>query len=124
MEPRVMQQQLLALADAMEAGAKKRPQVFNKMFGKTLFGKIGSCALGAAYEGAINIYGKYSCNVITELQDKFPVLHEKHYLWGYQRSFQTAIIDLNDDQRQTRESIAQWLRSCCPQHTSDTETVE
>jgi len=66
----------LELADAMAAGARQRPQAFGTYFSED----GGSCALGAAYEGA------------------------------YWLPLNAIILHLNDDHHWTREQIVEWLR--------------
>lgn len=97
------------LADAMERGARNRPQAFGSYF--TWDGK--SCALGAAFEG------------VHRLPDLVGSLHPNlERLWhcleyvvrrcpiGCRKRLPLAamIVHLNDDHQWSREAIADWLR--------------
>ena len=81
----------IRLAEAIERGAKLRPQ---SIFGP--FTNGFSCAMGAAYEamtGGTDIEGYTRFN------------------FGVSSSVVYSIICKNDYQRMTREEIAQWLRT-------------
>jgi hypothetical protein len=127
------------LADAIERGAVKRPQSFGSLFDTVVRDaarpdvRVGSCALGAAVEGAglvVILPGEWTIrraedgdaarttDLYIALRHRFPVLsarvnpcpvcHEDH---GYLKDL---IAHFNDDHRETRERIAARVREMTP----------
>jgi hypothetical protein len=98
------------LADAILAGAKRRPQAFGSYF--TWDG--ASCALGAAYEG-IHHLPKTIGPIHPRLERLFHCLEDiiRACPEGCKKKLPLAslIVHLNDDHQWTRERIAAWLKT-------------
>lgn len=98
----------IELAEAILAGAKRRPQCFGSYF--TFDGR--SCALGAAYEGVHHL-PKVVDSVTPRLERLFHCLEyvTRKCPLGCRKTLPLAsmIVHLNDDHLWSRESIAQWL---------------
>jgi len=92
----------LKLSEAIRIGAKMRPQGRLAMFSD---GK--SCAFGAAYEG---IGGNYreGMHLFETPSDFFGSVWRAGVDGKY---LADEILRRNDDRRETRESIADWLES-------------
>jgi hypothetical protein len=99
----------LELADAIAAGARCRPQAFGTYFSE----EGGSCALGAAYEGAYwlprdatsvrpRLYRLFDC--LENVRRRCPVGCRKRL------PLNAIILHLNDDHHWTREQIVEWLK--------------
>jgi hypothetical protein len=103
----------IELADAILAGAKRRPQAFGSYF--TWEG--GSCALGAAYEG-IHHLPEAMGPMSPRLERLFHCLEDilRACPEGCKKKLPLAsmIVHLNDDHLWTREQIAAWLRQADP----------
>jgi hypothetical protein len=99
----------LALADAIAAGARQRPQAFGAYFSED----GGSCALGAAYEGAYWLPHDAS-SVRPRLDRLFDCLENvrRRCPVGCKKRLplNAIILHLNDDHRWTREQIVEWLK--------------
>ena len=100
----------LELAEAIVAGAKRRP---SQAFGEYFDDHGGSCALGAAYEGAYSLPDDahairprldrlFDC--LENVRRRCPVGCNKRL------PLNAIILHLNDDHHWTREQIAAWLR--------------
>jgi hypothetical protein len=99
----------MKLSEAIREGAKLRPQAFGVYFDFAIndIAPCASCAMGAAYEAAT---GTICSDLrLDQLAQHFPELtiekvwgRSKGTLWGH-------ILDLNDNKRIKRESIADWL---------------
>lgn len=111
----------LNLSAAIRAGAALRPQATG-MFFQYNYGKLCSCALGAAYEA---VTGKQTMPDALKLgggsiylSQRFPLLNrtlvfgeqpEPVQKPGVSQTVSTVIIDLNDNHQWSREQIADWL---------------
>ena len=109
----VPRQDQIELADAIAAGAKRRP---TQAFGEYFSEKGGSCALGAAYEGAYALprdpeeahtirprMGRlFDC--LENVRRQCPVGCKKRL------PLNAIILHLNDDHHWTREQIVEWLK--------------
>ena len=100
----------LELAEAIAEGAKRRPE---QAFGEYFSDSGGSCALGAAYEGAYalphdahtirpRMERLFDC--LENVRRRCPVGCKKRL------PLNAIILHLNDDHHWTREQIAEWLR--------------
>jgi hypothetical protein len=100
----------IELADAIAEGARRRP---SQAFGEYFSNKGGSCALGAAYEGAYalprdaesirpRLDRLFDC--LENVRRKCPVGCNKRL------PLNAIILHLNDDHHWTREQIVEWLR--------------
>lgn len=100
------------LAAAMRRGAALRPQVF-KAFFLEVDGVIGSCALGAAFEGATGTVDRDISMWV--LHQAVPVFDDVHFFTcpacGRVNDMECLITHLNDTERWTREQIADFLES-------------
>lgn len=96
-----MSDKIKKLSDAIRLGATFRPQCFN-----VLFGRGGSCALGAAYEvlTGINEEKYYE-------QDKAPAAGPLIQRRFGVSDFIICCITSRNDSGETREQIADWLES-------------
>lgn len=103
----------IELADAIAAGVKRRPvQAFGEYFSDT----GGSCALGAAYEGAYALprdpheaHGIHPrldrlFDCLENVRRRCPVGCNKRL------PLNSIILHLNDDHHWTREKIVEWLK--------------
>jgi hypothetical protein len=99
----------LELAEAMAAGARRRPQAFGAYFSDD----GGSCALGAAYEGAYalprdvpslrpRMHRLFDC--LENVRRRCPEGCQKRL------PLNAIILHLNDDHHWSREQIVEWLR--------------
>ena len=108
--PRIDQ---IELANAIEEGARRRPtQAFGEYFSET----GGSCALGAAYEGAYalprdpheahsirpRLHRLFDC--LEQVRRRCPEGCNKRL------PLNAIILHLNDDHHWTREQIVEWLK--------------
>lgn len=117
----------LGLAAAMERGAKKRGQARGYLFEQIgLDGEKptlgGSCALGAAYEGAFGTppirfhrNGFYMVDggvskMHRALWKRFPALCRPVSGPYNERHLEGVVMSLNDDKGWSRAKIARWLR--------------
>lgn len=118
------------LAEAMLAGAKKRPQAVEVLFRRAdgldgnPNGEICSCALGAAWEGSHPDFDaetwhetrlKKPLNEVIGLEkvweyfDHFEQINVLDPMGTGGDSLDSIIVDLNDRHGWTREKIANWL---------------
>jgi hypothetical protein len=99
----------LELANAIAEGARLRKQAFGQYFSDD----GGSCALGAAYEGAYvlpedvhtirpRLDRLFDC--LENVRRRCPVGCNKRL------PLNAIILHLNDDHHWTREQIVEWLR--------------
>ena len=99
----------LELAEAIAAGAQRRPQAFGAYFSDD----GGSCALGAAYEGAYALPREVR-TVRPRLDRLFDCLENvrKKCPEGCNKrlALNAIILHLNDDHHWTREQIVDWLK--------------
>lgn len=102
----------MKLSDAILKGAQQRPQCFGNLFGTVAPNVLGSCVLGAAWEG---VYGAPPTNpddtlkCSEELFAAFPVLDRRLDSQFPDRTLANDLTLRNDRQGQTREVIAAWL---------------
>ena len=100
----------LELADAIAAGARRRPA---QAFGEYFDDHGGSCALGAAYEGAY-VLPEDAHQIRPRLDRIFDCLENvrRRCPVGCQKRLplNAIILHLNDDHHWTREQIAEWLK--------------
>jgi len=100
----------LELAAAIAEGVKRRPL---QAFGEYFDDHGGSCALGAAYEGAYvlpqdahtvhpRLHRIFDC--LENVRRRCPVGCHKRL------PLNAIILHLNDDHHWTREEIVEWLR--------------
>jgi hypothetical protein len=103
----------IELANAIEEGAKRRP---TQAFGEYFSEKGGSCALGAAYEGAYALP--------RDPHEAHSIRPRMHRLFDCLESVRrrcpegcnkrlplnAIILHLNDDHHWTREQIVAWLK--------------
>jgi hypothetical protein len=97
------------LAGFIRAGSERGPQCFGSYFDE----RGGSCALGAVYEGVYHLPRAHGKLIPDHLERLFRCLDEvtKRCPLGCGKRLPLAamIVHLNDDHRQTREQIAEWL---------------
>jgi hypothetical protein len=103
----------MKISEAIREGSKLRPMLIGSYFEFATLPNgeddaIGSCALGAAYEGATDeqSYG----DIAMDLRRHWPELF-KFGFCGAETTLAAAIIDMNDSGLCTREDIAAWLES-------------
>ena len=103
----------IELAEAIAEGAKRRPtQAFGEYFSET----GGSCALGAAYEGAYALpRDPREAHTIRPRMDRlFDCLENvrRRCPVGCNKRLplNSIILHLNDDHHWTREQIVEWLK--------------
>lgn len=100
------------LADAIRAGAKRRPE---QAFGDYFVGQRASCALGAAYEGIYRLPGDMAGRRPTKDLTWFFECLEGIVLRcpveGCQKSLllSAMLVHLNDQHAWSRERIATWI---------------
>lgn len=108
----------MKLSEAIREGAKKRPQTFDSFFSwdyDTDEGDrvcIGSCALGAAYEACVGSVSNYfpeqgvfdAISACVGIDLDQPIGPANMALWR-------EITGRNDEDRHTREEIADWLEA-------------
>ena len=85
----------MKLSEAIRAGAKLRPQAFSGFFKDG-----GSCAFGAAYEARTG-------RTLTPLPVDTDVLCVVPEILD--AALFSAITDMNDEKRMSREQIADWV---------------
>lgn len=93
-----MADKITKLSDAIRLGATFRPQCRGGFFQQGM-----SCALGAAYEA---VTGEYD----SELEHGVvaPLLRNR---FGVDYDMLCAVVHRNDDGKETREAIADWLEN-------------
>ena len=100
----------LELADAIAEGARRRP---HQAFGEYFSDQGGSCALGAAYEGAYSLPDDVHA-VRPRLDRLFDCLENVRRKCpsgcNKRLPLNSIILHLNDDHRWTREQIVEWLK--------------
>jgi hypothetical protein len=100
----------LELAEAIAAGARRRP---HQAFGEYFDDHGGSCALGAAYEGAYAL-PKDAHQIRPRLYRIFDCLENVRRACpeGCKKRLplNAIILHLNDDHHWTREQIVDWLK--------------
>jgi hypothetical protein len=106
----VLRADQIELADAIAEGARRRPV---QAFGEYFSGTGGSCALGAAYEGAYALPHEAGAirprldrlfDCLENVRRRCPVGCNKRL------PLNSIILHLNDDHHWTREQIVSWLR--------------
>ena len=101
----------LELADAIAAGAQRRPR---QAFGEYFSEEGGSCALGAAYEGAYALPRETDHTIRPRLHRIFDCLENvrRRCPVGCNKRLplNAIILHLNDDHHWTREQIVDWLK--------------
>lgn len=106
----VLRADQIELADAIAEGAKRRP---SQAFGEYFSDKGGSCALGAAYEGAYAL-PQEAGSIRPRLDRLFDCLENvrRRCPEGCNKRLplNAIILHLNDDHHWTREQIVSWLR--------------
>lgn len=112
-----MTQQITKLSEAIRIGAQKRPQCFDGVFRMDFqSNQYRSCALGAALE-AMFPSNNDQCVSKADMKDLREALHLseneviKDPFYGTEYDICLVIMSLNDDQRWSREKIADWLES-------------
>ena len=107
----VLRADQIELADAIAEGAKRRP---SQAFGEYFSAKGGSCALGAAYEGAYAL-PEDAHRVRPRLDRIFDCLENvrRQCPVGCKKRLplNAIILHLNDDHHWTREQIVEWLKA-------------
>src|ERR1051326_1684497 len=117
----------MKLSEAINAGAKIRPQSFGGLFGVRWFRKT-SCALGAAFEAAevgthkapndstAPFRGQRSESMTATVYETPPEWFDVFYhtvecpqFCGKSDAMYRMIPHVNDDHRWTREQIAEWV---------------
>src|SRR5207249_10366720 len=99
----------LELAEAIAAGARRRPQAFGTYFSDD----GGSCALGAAYEGASALPREMPTvrPRLDRLSDCLENARRRCPVGCNKRPpLNTTIPHLNDDHHWTPEAAVEWLR--------------
>ena len=100
----------IELADAIAEGARRRP---SQAFGEYFSNRGGSCALGAAYEGAYALPREAGAirprldrlfDCLENVRRRCPVGCNKRL------PLNAIILHLNDDHHWTREQIVEWLK--------------
>jgi hypothetical protein len=102
----------LELAAAIAAGAERRP---TQAFGEYYSEEGGSCALGAAYEGAYALPpDPHEAHIRPRLHRLFDCLENvrRRCPEGCKKRLplNAIILHLNDDHHWTREQIVDWLK--------------
>ncbi len=91
----------MKLSEAIRLGSTMRPQIFNATLRRE-----GACALGAA---ALAL----GCDEYTvgrfSFSGTFPILKQLTSFQLGKETMQVIIIKLNDNERWTREKIADWV---------------
>ena len=96
----------MKLSEAIRAGAALRPQAHGEYVINYWNGPSRTCAIGAAYEG---ITGKLPD---PDWADDLNRVRKTIYkATGADDVLLNTVIQLNDDQYQTREQIADWLEA-------------
>ena len=101
----------MELATAIREGARRRPQYFGAMFGiigqGEHKGELGSCSIGAAYEGLTGraLEPAYGCN------EHMRALADMFRAWPALAVLQTDMYWRNDHNKESREQIADWVES-------------
>lgn len=99
------------LDEILLCGAAKRPQTYGSYFAYNDNHEICSCAIGAInecltnepyYSGVCEMLLDHNIDISTMV--KHPVTERKIELYS-------AIVNLNDEYRWTREQIAEWLKT-------------
>ncbi len=100
----------IELADAIAEGARRRPV---QAFGEYFSHQGGSCALGAAYEGAYTLPHEAE-SIRPRLDRLFDCLENvrRRCPEGCHKRLplNSIILHLNDDHHWTREQIVEWLK--------------
>lgn len=95
--------------EAMLKGSKLRPQAFVSMFDG-----VGTCAVGAMYEGIYGSINRDNCtqawNLVKELDEKFKDI-KCPICQSTKNGLGTIIWQLNDQHQWSRENIAYFVRS-------------
>lgn len=105
----------MKLSEAMREGAKLRPQGFGSYF-QPVAGDFFSCAIGAAYEGIVGKLDKrpdYMRSETIEHEAAFDMFDVEviNPVRNIRRNLHETIACLNDDEKWTREQIADWLET-------------
>lgn len=93
----------MKLSEAIRLGAMLGPQGFGGIDDRSGDGTL--CALQAAQK-AIGL--EYDC---YDMEEHFPILLLRVWVRGGNTSIGSAIINLNDKHRWTRERIANWVET-------------
>lgn len=93
----------MTFADAIRLGAMNRPQAFFRAFDG-----VGTCANGAALEAVGRLPSAY-----IDVVDVWAVasLCVTQPVTGHEMMVVSAVRELNDEYRWTREDIADWVES-------------
>jgi hypothetical protein len=100
------------LADAIRAGAERRPE---QAFGDYFHGRHASCALGAAFDGMYRLPddmgGRRPTKDLEQVFDCLDGTVRACPVSGCKKTLALSaiIVHLNDDHRWDRESIAAWV---------------
>jgi hypothetical protein len=102
----------MKLSEAIREGAKLHEQYFGAMFQHRNRQIVRSCAFGAAY---VQLFGERAENMMLsdiERETGAPVHGAcRNPVTGVEDEMSEVILYLNDEQRWTREAIADWLES-------------
>lgn len=109
------------LSEAIEAGAKLRPQAFGMYFTGSSRTDACSCAIGAAYEATFTGSPLAHDAVVKDmdkLADIYPLLKSDEKVFCpecagaevKQENPCNMLIHLNDDHKLTREQVAAYVR--------------
>lgn len=93
----------MKLSEAIREGAKKHPQCFGRYAGWLDDGRVGTCALGAAYTALAGRRPQVECRserVYDYLCKRMPEYRD------YLQEHWTQICSWNDTKRLSREEIA------------------
>jgi hypothetical protein len=111
----------MKLSEAIEAGARLRPQSFGYYFTGTARADACSCVFGAVYEVTYPDAPLSHDAVVTifdTMADEYPLLNSLEKIFCPEcagdvvthDNLTNIIIHLNDDHRWTRERIAEYVR--------------
>lgn len=103
----------MELSDAITKGSKLRPKAVGRYFSKD-----GSCAWGAAFEGAKTgiLVPHLQCRLWPVIVQYVPCPQ-----CGRVDSVANLIVELNDDHRMSREAIAMWIGTLEAKRATDQE---
>jgi hypothetical protein len=105
----------MKLSQAIREGAKHHEQHFHSMFQHRNRQIVRSCAFGAAIVGLFGVQRAYDNMMLSDIERETGApLHSAlatNPVTGVEDELSEVIIALNDQQRWTREAIADWLES-------------
>ncbi len=97
------------LAEFIRAGSSRGPQCFGSYFDE----KGGSCALGAVYDGVYHLPRNHGKLVPDHLERLFRCLDQVMKVCpngcGKRLPLAPMLVHMNEDNRLSREQIAEWL---------------